>query len=237
MITVFSPEGRLYQVEYAFEAIKKDDQTTVAIRGKDSAVLVTQKRVPDKLLDASTVTRVYTITKKVGCVTTGILPDGRFQVQRTRQEAGKFRHKYGYDVPVGYLAGRLAKLNQLATQHAWMRPLGVSLIFIGVDDELGPQVFKCDPSGTCFSYKATASGKREQEANNFLEKKLKKAEGGLTYEQTVQAAIQTMQAVLSADFSSADLEVAVVTTVRVWRGVGDSHSQARSPRLRPTFAS
>ncbi len=106
----------MYQVEYAFKAIKTDDQTSVAVRGADCAVLVTQKKVPDKLLDASTVTRVYAISKKIGCVTTGILADGRFQVQRTRQEASKFRHKMGYDVPVAYLASRVAKLNQLSTQ-------------------------------------------------------------------------------------------------------------------------
>ncbi len=109
-------EGRLYQVEYAFKAVKTDDQTSVAVRGADCAVLVTQKKVPDKLLDPSTVTRVYSITKKIGCVTTGMLADGRFQVQRARQEAAKFRHKMGYDVPVAYLAGRIAKLNQLNTQ-------------------------------------------------------------------------------------------------------------------------
>jgi 20S proteasome subunit alpha 1 len=103
-------------VEYAFKAVKTDDQTSVAVRGADCAVLVTQKKVPDKLLDASTVTRVYSISKKIGCVTTGMLADGRFQVQRARQEAAKFRHKHGYDVPVAYLAGRVAKLNQLSTQ-------------------------------------------------------------------------------------------------------------------------
>ncbi len=106
----------MYQVEYAFKAVKTDDQTSVAVRGADCAVLVTQKKVPDKLLDPSTVTRVYNVTKKIGCVTTGILADGRFQVQRARQEATKYRHKMGYDVPVAYLAGRIAKLNQLNTQ-------------------------------------------------------------------------------------------------------------------------
>jgi 20S proteasome subunit alpha 1 len=79
-----------------------------------------------------------------------------------------------------------------------------------MDDEVGPQVYKCDPAGTCFGYKATSSGKREVEANNFLEKKLKKGEA-LTVDQTVQLAIQTMQSVLSADFSAKELEVALVT--------------------------
>lgn len=211
-ITIFSPEGRLYQVEYAIKAVQSDDQTTVAVRGKDSAVLVTQKKVPDRLLDPKTVTRVYSITKNIGCIVTGILADGRFQVQRTRQEAAKFRHKYGFDVPVAYLARRVAKLNQLNTQHAWMRPLGITMILIGMDDEKGPQVFKTDPAGNSFGFKATCSGKREQEAVNFLEKKLKKGPAeGFTYDQAVQMAIQCLQHVLSSDFSAKELEVAVVS--------------------------
>lgn len=210
-ITIFSPEGRLYQVEYAFKAVKSDDQTTVAVRGADSAVLVTHKKVPDPLLDASTVTRVYQITKNIGCIMTGMLGDGRFQVQRTRQEAAKFRHKYGFDVPVAFLAHRVGKLNQLNTQHAWMRPLGISMILIGLDEEKGPQVYKMDPAGTAFGYKACATGKREQEAINFLEKKLKKSpQDGFTFEQTVQTAIQCLQSIMSSDFSAKELEVAVV---------------------------
>ena len=204
-ITIFSPEGRLYQVEYAFKAVKSDDQTTVAVRGKDSAVLVTQKKVPDRLLDASTVTRVYEITPKIGCITTGNLGDGRFQVQRTRQEAAKFRHKYGFDVPVAFLANRVGKLNQLNTQHAWMRPLGISMIMIGIDEEKGPQVFRMDPAGTAFGYKAACAGKREQEGVNFLEKKLKKAPAeGFTHDQAVQVAIQCLQSVMSSDFKSSE---------------------------------
>jgi 20S proteasome alpha/beta subunit len=106
--------------EYAFKAIKTDDQTTVAVRGADCAVLVTQKKVPDKLLDPNSVTRVYPITKKIGCITTGILPDGRLQVSRTRQEAAKFRHKFGYDIPVSYLANRVAKVWGHSTR--WSAP-------------------------------------------------------------------------------------------------------------------
>merc|ERR1712232_739493 len=169
-ISIFSPEGRLYQVEYAFKAIKTGDQTTVAIKGKDSAVVVTQKKVPDKLLDPSTASRMFRLSKKVGCITTGRIADGKFQVQRIRMEAAKFRHKYGYDMPPGTLAARVAKINQVSTQYAGMRPLGISMILIGIDEDDGPGVYKCDPAGTVFGFHATCSGKREQEALNFLEK-------------------------------------------------------------------
>jgi len=209
-ITIFSPEGKLYQVEYAFKAIKTQGTTSIGVRGFDSAVIATQKKIPDKLLDPETVTSMYSISEFIGCVETGMVADARAQVQRARHEAAQFKFKFGYNVPVQYLAKRLANFAQVYTQHAAMRPLGVSCILIGIDDELGPQLYRCDPAGAYVGYKATCVGEKEQEGTNFLEKKFK-SDPKLTRDEAIQMAIATLQAVLSMDFKATEVEVGVVS--------------------------
>eukprot|EP00310_Coccolithus_braarudii_P012812 CAMPEP_0183340604 /NCGR_PEP_ID=MMETSP0164_2-20130417/7102_1 /TAXON_ID=221442 /ORGANISM="Coccolithus pelagicus ssp braarudi, Strain PLY182g" /LENGTH=258 /DNA_ID=CAMNT_0025510773 /DNA_START=8 /DNA_END=784 /DNA_ORIENTATION=- len=213
-ITIFSPEGRLYQVEYAFKAIKTSGLTSVGVRGADSCVVLTQCKIPDKLHDPESVTNMYHITDKIGLVMTGIVPDARASVSRLRAEAAQFKFDYGYDIPVGYLAKRAADLAQVYTQHANMRPLGIAMIIAGIDvegDKMIPQLFRCDPAGYFVGYKATSAGQKEQEANNFLEKRFKAdASPSLSYDDTVQLALACLQTVLGSDLKASDIEACVV---------------------------
>ncbi|KAL1747801.1 nucleophile aminohydrolase [Schizophyllum fasciatum] len=223
-LTVFSPEGRLYQVEYAFKAISGSGHTAVAVRGKDTCVVITQRKVPDKLLDASTVTHLFSITPNIGCVMTGLIADARSQVYRARAEAAEFRYKYGYEITPDALARRLANINQVYTQRAAMRPLGISMILIGIDAEFGPQVFKLDPAGYFVGFHATAAGQKQQEAMNHLEKKWKKLNGGqgqddpaaagraLARDAVLEMAIEAMSTVHATDYKPGEIEIGICST-------------------------
>ncbi|KAI0734892.1 20S proteasome subunit [Fomitopsis betulina] len=222
-LTVFSPEGRLYQVEYAFKAISGSGHTAIAVRGKDTAVVITQKKIPDKLLDAGTVTHLFSITPTIGCVMTGLIADARAQVQRARSEAADFRFKYGYEITPDALARRLANINQVYTQRAAMRPLGISMILIGVDPETGPQCFRLDPAGYFVGFHATSAGQKHQEAMNHLEKKWKKLDNGrgaddavaagktLSRAEVIEIAIEALSTVHATDYKPGEVEIGIVS--------------------------
>nr|VDC96264.1 unnamed protein product [Brassica rapa] len=219
-ITIFSPEGRLFQVEYAFKAVKAAGITSIGVRGKDSVCVVTQKKVPDKLLDQSSVSHLFPVTKYLGLLATGMTADSRSLVTQARNEAAEFRFQYGYEMPADILAKWIADKSQVYTQHAYMRPLGVGkfrthscfplvAMVLGMDEERGPLLYKCDPAGHFYGHKATSAGMKEQEAINFLEKKMKE-NPAFTYDETVQTAISALQSVLQEDFKATEIEVGVV---------------------------
>ena len=134
-------------------------------------------------------------------------------VQKARHTAAEFRHELGYEIPVDYLANRMADNFQVYTQHAYMRPMAAMLMFVGIDEEKGPCLYKNDPAGYYVGYKATSAGAKEQEALNFLEKKVKGPNAGNEFDArtTVQTAVGCLQTVLGEDLKARELEVRIVT--------------------------
>lgn len=210
-ITVFSPDGRLYQVEYAFKAAKASGLTSIAVKGTDCVVLCIEKKVPDRMIVPESVTHLFPVSESVGAMMTGLLPDARALVTRMRNEASEYRFKNGVPCPVNVLANRTGDLAQVYTQQAFMRPYGVVTILAGIDDELGPQLYKIDPAGLFQGFKATAAGVKEQEATNYLEKQWKKANGNFNRDQAVELAIECLQNVMAQEYKANDIEVGIVT--------------------------
>ena len=135
-ITIFSPAGKLYQVEYAIKCAQTTSGlTSVAVRGRDSCVLVTQKKVPDRLVDPSSVTNLYKVTDYLAVLMTGAPADCKTQATRLRYEASEFKFQYGYAMPVASLANRVGDNCQVYTQRASLRALAAICIIAAVDDE------------------------------------------------------------------------------------------------------
>lgn len=218
-ITIFSPEGNLYQVEYAFKATSQPGLTTVAIRGKDAVVVVTQQKIPDKLMKAETISNMYQITSTIGCCITGRVPDGRAFVSGAREIASEYKQKYGLPIPTAVLSKRAADRAQVATQQMAMRPFGVTGILVSVELQdngvVAPQLYKVDPSGFFVGYFATASGNKETEAVAFLEKQQKNAPfDTLSLEQISIIALRAIQQISGGAIKGRDVEFAQCTVTK-----------------------
>lgn len=192
-ISVFSPEGRLFQIEYAFKAVKSTALTSVGVRGKDCVVFVGQKKVPHKLVDPTSVTNCYALTPTIGCIMTGIKPDAVAVVQQVRQDAAKFLAANGYTIPVHYLARLLADKCQTKTQHAGMRVMGVAMILGSVDEEKGAQLYQVDPAGSLLGWRGVSSGEKFEAAQDFLSKELKEGSEPLESDAAIELGILALQ--------------------------------------------
>lgn len=171
-ITVFSPDGKLYQVEYAAENIKKG-WTTIGIKSRNGGVLAAEKRKIAPLIDMDAIEKIYLIDTHIGASFAGLAADGRILIDYARRVAMNHRFVYDEPIDVELVVRNICDIKQLYTQHAGVRPFGVSLIFLGVDKK-GVQLFKTEINGYYFAYLAIAMGSGEQPATEQLEKNYNK---------------------------------------------------------------
>jgi proteasome alpha subunit len=169
-ITVFSPDGRLYQVEYAIETVRRGT-IAVGIKSKDGIIIAVEEK-PRKLQISETAQKIFQIDDHVGVAAAGYIPDARSQVDNARFFSQSNKLIYDQAVDVESIAKHLADQCQQFTQYAGVRPFGVALILGGVDSG-GSQLYLTDPSGTYISYDAVAIGSGSDQVTDFLEKNYK----------------------------------------------------------------
>lgn len=155
-ITVFSPDGRLYQVEYAREAVKRGT-TAVGLKYKGGVVLIVDKRVTTRLLEPTSIEKIFKIDEHLGVASSGLVGDARALVDRARIECQINRVSYDEPIDVETLAKKLCDHMQVYTMFGGARPYGTALLIAGMFDGEG-RLFETDPSGTLLEYKATGIG-------------------------------------------------------------------------------
>ncbi len=166
-ITVFSPDGRLYQVEYAIETVRRGT-IAVGVKSKEGIVIAVEEK-PRKLQISDVAQKIFQVDDHVGVAAAGYIPDARSQVDNARFFSQSNKLIYDEIVEVETIAKHLADQSQQYTQYAGVRPFGVSLILGGVVNN-SPQLFLTDPSGTYISYDAIAIGSGSDQVTDFLEK-------------------------------------------------------------------
>ncbi len=166
-ITVFSPDGRLFQVHYAQEAVRRG-ATVMGLKSKDGIALIVDKRISTKLLEAESIEKIFKIDDHIGAVASGLVADGRVLVDRARVEAQINHITYGEPVAIEVLAKKISDHIQQLTQYGGMRPYGSALLLAGVDDS-GQRLFETDPSGALYEYKAVSIGANRNTVMEMLE--------------------------------------------------------------------
>ncbi|MHB8584932.1 MAG: archaeal proteasome endopeptidase complex subunit alpha [Thermoplasmatota archaeon] len=155
-ITVFSPDGRLFQVEYAREAVKRGT-TTVGLKFTDGVVLIVDKRISSNLIEPESIEKIFKLDDHVGCATSGLVADARVLVDRARVDAQMNRVSYDERIEVEALVKKICDFKQTYTQYGGVRPFGTALLVAGVDPS-GIHLYETDPSGALMSYKASSIG-------------------------------------------------------------------------------
>jgi len=187
-LTVFSPDGHLYQVEYALEAVRKGT-TAVGVKGNDCCVLAVERNITTKLQNPRTVRKIHMLDDNLALCFAGLSADSRVLVKKMQEEVQnvKMNDGTGEVVDVEYMARWTSGKQQKSTYTGGQRPYGVSFLLIGPDPDGKPQLYQCDPAGVAVSYEASVIGKNSKTVQDYLEKNIQ-VEACAIYESEPDAA-------------------------------------------------
>eukprot|EP00043_Microstomoeca_roanoka_P020712 m.253767 g.253767 ORF g.253767 m.253767 type:complete len:257 (-) comp17387_c0_seq1:229-999(-) len=215
-VNTFSPEGRIFQVEYANEAIKLG-ATAIGIQTKEGVVIAVEKRVSSPLMEPDSVPKIFEVDAHIACAMSGLNADARTLIERARVEAQNYWFTYNEPMSVESVTQAVCNLAMQFGEGSdkesgsMSRPFGVALLFAGVDkngSEYKPQLFHADPSGTFVSYLAKAIGSGSEGAQTALQESYDKA---MSLEEAKTLALTTLKQVMEEQITAKNIEVATVT--------------------------
>lgn len=204
-ITVFSPDGRLFQVEYAREAVKRGT-TSIGIKCSEGIVLAVDKRTTSNLVEATSIEKIFKIDEHIGAATSGLVADARALVERARVEAQINKITYSEPIRVDSLSKKLCDMLQMYTQNGGVRPFGSALIIGGVYDG-SCKLFETDPSGALIEYKATAIGSGRSAAMDIFEDQYK---DDMNLNEAINLALTAINEATEHETTANNVEIAVI---------------------------
>lgn len=226
-ITVFSPDGRLFQVEYAREAVRRG-ATTAGVVFKDGVVLAADRRIPNpKLAEPASLEKIHQIDQHVGCATAGLVADARVLVEYARLAAQINRVTYSEPMTVELLVRRICDYKQQYTQFGGVRPFGTALLVGGYDDT-GVHLFETEPSGSLTSFKATSTGGNKGPVMELLEQKWSV---GMDREAATLLALEGIRQSLEDAQNLSQVEVCTIQASEGFRRLSSEEIQKYAGRL------
>lgn len=204
-ITLFSPDGRLYQVEYAKKTVENGNDS-IGFVCKDGVLLISNKKSTNPLMVMKSVEKSYVVDDHIISVSSGLLSDARILIDKARLYAQENRIKFQSEIDILSLVKYISDIKQYSTQAGGLRPYGVSFLFAGRDMN-GKKLFMTDPAGIYFEFKAAAIGKNEKEINEKLVDVYKE---DMSMRDAVLASLNLLKETQKDDFSVENLDVIVL---------------------------
>ena len=206
-ITVFSPDGRLFQVEYALETVNRG-ATIIGLACSEGVVLGAEEKIETKLQDTDFTWKLYAVDEHLGAAVVGLGSDARILIDQARIYAQSNRLMYDEPIDVEMMTKRVGDIKQLYTQHAGVRPFGVSIIFGGID-KTGSRVFSTDPSGSYRGYKAVAVGIGRETVEGILKEEYRE---DLNLDEAIKLAIKCLTQALVARGEPKRIKINIVSS-------------------------
>lgn len=226
-VSTFSPEGRLFQVEYSLEAIKLGS-TAIGITTSEGVILGVEKRVTSPLLESSSIEKILEVDRHIGCAMSGLTADARSMIDHARVSSLTHNLYYDEDIQVESLTQSVCDLALRFGEGAggekrlMSRPFGVALLIAGIDKQNGPQLYHAEPSGTFYRYDAKAIGSGSEGAQAELQNEYHKS---LTLKEAELLTLKILKQVMEEKLDCKNAQLASVTADKGFRIYSDEETE------------